>query len=658
MAKKSLLDIFQSKLSPSRVLSEEGADLIRLLDEPQGWERFLRAVGGKTFTQPFATFHTEFWDWYWQLTLLRRERKPLSREILTFLAGWSRGGGKSANVEWACIVEGAMGLEGYVLYVSLTQASANSHVGDIRKRLESDEVSRYFPDLAEPMMGKHHNQYGWRQDFLMTKGGWAIRPVGLDTAVRGFREGDLRPTLIVFDDIDDYNLSLAEVQGNLGIIARSILPSGTPNTIHLIAQNLIAEHCAVNQIYTGKTDVLGDHLASVYKAFDDLTIEKQIDEKTGKSTYEITTCTPTWEGMDIDAARINLNKSGLEAFYAEYQHDFSLDQSEKVVPEFDDTSFPPLHVITWEQFHEKFGTYQRIPSHWQAGLGLDIGYTAEHLAAWTWMCVSAEDAEIPFAHFVYRGMTFTGKSLTEQVDAVLNGTDEVHGLLYKDDQGNIYDERDQYVTSKMSHEKLGERMILNREYEFNFSTCQFGKEDGVPQWRTLLRVDKHQPHPFHADEKLADGTYALGRPSMFYVVEAGQLTIPRNDAGLAVHRAQLGAWRRRKVTLTNSGVSDALPMKYKDDANDSTRMLLVEDILNATPLTKLQRRRLALKEATRTSDLTLNKGNDDYGGILMRRKMEIREIELAEQREQERIARVVVGVLGSPAVSPRFRKRF
>lgn len=648
MAKdRDLFGIFKDKLTPSRQLTNQGETLIRLLDEEDGWDEFLHLVGPKTFSKGFANFHEEFWEWYWHLTRLRRDKHKLNKEVLSFLAGWSRGAGKSSIVEWACIVEGAMGLSGYVLYVSLTQASANSHVADIRKRLESEEIARYFPDLASPLIGKHSNQYGWRQDFLMTKGGWAIRPVGLDVAVRGFREGDLRPTLIVFDDIDDYNLSIAAVEGNLGVIARSILPSGTPETIHLIAQNLIAEHCAVNQIYTHKTDILQDHIASVYPGFTELEVEKVIDEKTGKPTYEIVKGVPTWDGMDMDAARVNLNKSGKEAFYAEYMHDFSLDQSEKVIPEYDDE----IHVITWEQFYEMFGTYKKIPKHWQAAVGLDIGYTAEHLAAWTWMCVSAEDSELPYAHFVYRGMCFTGKSLNEQVEAVKAK------IIYRDDAGQMYDEREQYVSAKMSHEKLGERIVLNREYEFNFSPCDFGKEDGIPQWRSLLRVDSRKPHPFHPDEKGADGKYILGRPSIFYIVDQEQAAIPIDDEGLVIHRAQVASWRRRKVQLTNTGVMDAIPMKYKDDANDSTRMLLAEEILTATPLTKIQLRRAALKEATRSSDLTLRKGNADYGGVLMRRQMEIAEIERSERQEEERIARLVVNIIQAPAISDRFRRR-
>lgn len=649
MNKRGIFDIFRDTLTPSRQLSAEGSSLVDLLDDDDGWQPYLRTLGPSTFSQPFAEFHIEFWDWYWRLTRMRRDKVSLADERLTFLAGWPRGGGKSSNVEWACIAEGTMGLPGYVLYVSLTQASASAHVADIRKRLESSGISRYFPDLSEPKMGKHGNRYGWRDDFLLTKGGWAIRPIGLDVAVRGFRVEDLRPTMIVFDDIDDYGLSIANVESNLQTIARSILPSGTPSTLHLIAQNLIADHCAVNKIATGRSDILTDHVPSIHKAFEELEVEKIIDEVTGKPSYEITHAIPSWEGMDINAAKVNLNKSGLEAFYAEYQHDFTLDQSEYVVPEFDDA----VHVIAWTQFDAMFKTSGHIPVHWQAGIGLDIGYTADHQTAWTWLTVSAEDSDLPYAYFIYRGLTFTGKQFDEQIEVVLE-----HIKRRDMSTGRIIDERDQYLVSKMSHEKLGERMSLNRTYDFQFSPAQFKKEDGIPQWRSLLRPDKRKPHPFHDDVKLADGTYQLGRPSLFYVVADDQIVIPRDDKGLATHRAQTKEWRRRKVSLTNSGIQQADPMKYKDDAADSIRMLLAEEFLTATALTDLQRKRSMLRDAIGRDDLLLipkETVRDDYTGILMKRQMEFAEVEKAIKEESDKKLKIISNIIQAPAIGRRFR---
>jgi hypothetical protein len=657
-----ILQHIRANLGGAAQATPAGNQLIDLVHHEEGWDEFLHTVGRNTFTKSFADYHIQFWSWYWRLTAKRKRGEPLTQEQLTFLALWARGCGKSANIEWACIVEGAMGLEGYVLYVCSTQSSANSHVADIRRRLESDDVATYFPHLSDPEIGKHGNRYGWRQDFLITKGGWAIRPVGLDVAVRGLREEDLRPTMIVFDDIDTYTMTPQTAEENLRRIARDILPSGTANTIQLVAQNLIAEHCSVNQIYTGRTDILTDHEVSFRPAFtpETLVIHTNIDIETGRTRHRIDeNSQPTWEAFSIAEAQQALNKSGLESFMAEYQHDFTFDKSDKVIPEYLDY---PVHVISWSQFEEKFKTRYHVPTHWQIGVGLDIGYTASHLSAWTWIAVASEDSKLPNARFRYRGRTFTGVSINDQAEEILRS------VRFPVNGGRQHhDERDQYTVCKMSHEKKGERIILNREYQFVFGECSFRSEDGIPQWRDLLRVDKSQAHPFHEDRqlsaeecerlKLPIGSYNLGRPNFFDVVEDDQLQVPRDDNGLAIHRAQTINWKRKRVVMTANGMGVDKPMKEEDDANDSTRMILAEDSMSATPLTSRQRQVNQLIQAVGQENLVIPKGNADYNGILMGRQMILRELEIKKDEETSRIAELVRKVLIEPPRTLSMGKR-
>jgi hypothetical protein len=649
---EQLFDQFRRNLIPSKEknVSAYGVELLELLKDEKGWERFLTSVGSRTFTGAFSFFHEEFWEWYWRLTKARVQREKLSKETLTFLAGWARGGGKSSNVEWACITEGAVGLDGYILYVCETQSSANSHVAEIRQRIESEDVASAFPHLANPKIGRHGNQFGWRQDFLITEGGWAIRPVGLDVAVRGLRIGDIRPTMIVFDDIDSHNASAAVREDNLSIISRSILPAGTKNTIKLIAQNLISEDTIVNRIYTGKTDVLSDHIASVYPAFEELQIDTRIDAETGKTKHLITSARPTWESMDLEAAQRFLNDSGLEAFYSEYQHDFTLDKQDRVIPEYQDF---PTHVITWSQFEAKFKTRYHVPRHWQTALGLDIGFTQTHLSAWTWVACASMDSGLPNAIFRYRGKTFMGKSIDEQAEEIKR----IMQASFKDRRE--FSEFDQLVACRMSHEKLGERMVLNRNYGFSFMPCEFGKEDGVPQLRNLLRVDKSQPHPFHEDTyDEAAKEWKLGRPNFFDVVEDDQLSNPRDDDGLAIQRAQISNWKRRRVQITASGFQDAIPMKLEDDTIDSLRMLFAQTMVHASPLTDAQRMESRLRAGLQKDGVEVKLGQEDYPEVIMARVMAIRELEKKEEERTNRVVAIAKSLVdSSPRLSPRFRKK-
>jgi hypothetical protein len=642
-----VLGIFKNILAPSRQLTPEGAELIDLLDDPEGWRVFLPRVGKSSFKSEFSKFHADFWNWYWHLTYLRKKGLPITQEKLTFIAAWGRGNAKSTVVEWASLIEGMMGLDGYVLYVSLTQASAESHVAAIRKRLESSDISYYFPDMANPAMGRHKNRFGWRQNFLQTESGWSIRPLGLDTAVRGLKEEDLRPSIIIFDDIDGYKMSPDVVQANLDTIARDILPAGTSNTIQLVANNLIGEHTATNRIINGlETTVMADHEPSVYPAFEKIEVEKVIDRQSGEPAYVITECVPIWKQFDQEAARVNLNKLGLEAFMAEYQHDFSLDKSDKVIPEYDEK----IHVITWSQFMTMFPDTPLmgyVPQHWQVGVGLDVGFTDTHISGWSWLAMSAEDSRLPFCHFRYRVKTYIGESMNEQaqdVQGIINYTDPKTGQIWK--------ESNQYATMKMSHEALNERKVLQREYEMLFGIAKFGKEDGIPQWRSLLRVDKRLPHPFHKDTlDAATGFWKLGRPNFFDVIWDDDVNAPKSRGDMAIAIYQIKNWQRVRPKLTSTGQQDAKPMKWEDDVNDSTRMVLAEQTLHATPLSATQRKLNALRSVAGTDDLSkiqITMGAEDYQGQLMRARMYWREIEMRQEEEARKGAGVLAGLIKPP----------
>lgn len=547
------------------------------------WEIWLHAVAPKTFTGNFASFHSRFWSWYWQITAKRRMGFSLSIEEMIFLAIWARGCGKSSTVEWAAIAEGALVGSGYVLYVSGTQRLAENHVDSIRSRLEGEEIAKYYPALANPQIGKFGNQRGWRQDILITDGGWAIRPMGLDVGVRGGKQGDLRPTLIVMDDIDDPHDSPLVIERKLETISRSIIPAGGPDTVILFAQNLIHRNSVLNQILTRRSSVLADRIVSgPIPAFTDLQIETRQTDDGPRNV--IVAGTPTWEAFDMVECQKSLSKSGLEAFYAEYQHDFEALEEGRVIPEYDEK----LHVITWSQFSEVFKVNWRVPSHWNRDVGHDVGYTKGHQSAWTWICTSAEDSEIPGLSFRYRGLTFSEIGCDEQALAVI-GIMAAHGERIGGPG---------YGNWRMSHEALSERMTYAK-HGLRFLPAKSGKTAGVAQWRHCLRPDKSKAHPFHKDEQLPDGTWKLGRPALYDIVDDDQLYEPRDDKGLKTHRRQILDWKYAPDRISVTGMLDAVPMKIDEDSVDSSRMILAEWPAGPAPLTAEQRMENRLPEAVR-----------------------------------------------------------
>jgi hypothetical protein len=537
---------------------------------------------------------------------------------MVFLAIWARGQGKSSNVEWAAITEGAWIGKGYVLYVSGTQRQAKDHVLSIRERIETENVAARFPHLGRPKVGKYGNQYGWSQDILITNGGWAIRPMGLDEGIRGGKVGETRPTLIILDDVDDHSDSPLVVENKLAAISRSIIPAGGKNTVILGAQNLIHRNSIFNQILTRKTSVLSRRKVSgPFPAFDDLAIETRSTDAGPRNV--ITAGVPTWKDIDLAACQKFLDDSGRESFLAEYQHDFSAIEERRVISEYDER----LHVITWSMFESLFGA-RHVPQHWERAVGLDVGYTEGHLSAWTWIATSAANSRVPGLRFRYRGMTFVEPILDEMADAVREAM--------KPDGDRRFDEAALIQIWRMSHEQKGARLTLRAKHDLPFISGKSGKHDGIEQWQHYLRPDKTKPHPFWPDEQLDDGRYRLGRPHFFDVVDDDQLVSPRDDRGLKTHREQVLAWRYRKVKQTDTGLQDEQPVKAFEDSCDSTRFITAEWGPEAAPLTTNERIEESLSAGVRREAIAKLEGDArDFAELTRDRAVKERKREDREQ---------------------------
>jgi len=540
------------------------------------------------------------------------------------MALWGRGLAKSSNVEWTAIGEGALIGYGYVGYVCGTQQQADEHVAEIQKRLESDAVSEHYPGLSRPKISEHGNQYGWRQNFLLTASGWAIRPIGLNTKFRGGRVGDLRPTMLIFDDLDEIDDSLSVTDKKIARISGSILPAGTENTVVLVAQNPIHKNSVVNQIYTRRIDVLADRTiigGKLIPSFEEIDIQTR-QTPTGPRNV-IVSAKPTWEHLNLRAAQVFLGRSGLERFKSEYQHDFSGVEQKRVIPEFDEA----IHVISWSQFEAVFGC-RYIPKHWYREVGHDIGYTREHLSSWSFVATSAMNSKIPNLKFLYRGLNFTEPLLDDMAAAVVE--------ILKPDPGaeRYFDERDLISKWKMSHEKKGERMTYRAKYQLPFTAVDFSKSDGISQWRHFLRADHTIKHPFLEDEKLDDGRYLLGCPAYYYIVDDDQQAVARDDAGLLNHRREVLNWEYRKSVQTDTGLSVEQPVKAFDDAADSQRMITCTWGPNATELTPAEEQEEALPAHAKIETIAKVEDDQTRSQLLLARRAAVQKYE-DDKRKKE-----------------------
>jgi len=543
-------------------------------DEALGYEHWLRKFGPHTFTGTFAWFHHAFWQWYWPIALQVQDGFQPDLNDLVCLLPWSRDTGKSSHSEWSAIAEGALIRKGYVLWVSAKQEQAQEHVTSIRERIESEKIGKVYPWLGKPKVGTHGNRFGWGKEFLMTDGGWAVRPAGLDAYLRGGKVLDMRPTLIIVSDVDEIGDSPSVVQNKEQMLTRSVLPMGSASTRIIFDQNPIHANSVMNRILTRTSSALSMRRVIGLRdqpipAFENIRIEFQQTDHGPR--HIIVGGTPTWPDMDINKCQAFLDRSGYEAFMAEYQHDLEIAQEPRVLPEYDDRVLR-LHVITWSQFEARYH-HRRIPSDWAGSVGLDLGYTTAHKSSWTFTAKVPQAYELAGSIFRYRGRSFTGLGIDEQAITV-------RSELWPKENIDI---------QMMSHEKLGERLVLAQKHGWHFQPCDSAKEAGVPQWRHFLRPDRSQPHPFHRDEKTLDGLWKLGRPAWFDIVEDDQFIAPRDDRGLKRHRDGAYNWRKVPVKLTDKGYTVEQPAKLDDDENDSTRMVLSRFGPVEQPMTQAQK---------------------------------------------------------------------
>jgi hypothetical protein len=589
--------------------------------ESRGFEVWLKTLGARTFTGSFSYFHREKWAWYWRITMKRLRGEPLADDELAFLAIWFRGGGKSSHVEWACIAEGAVLGEGYVLYACETEGQALDHVAAIRDRLESSEIAYYYPGLASPEVGLHGNQIGWSKDYLATASGWGIIPVGLEQGIRGGRKKDLRFTMIVLDDVDSEKDSPAQVEKKIKVISRSILPAGQADTITLFAQNLIDEDSVLNQIYTRRTDVLSERIVSgPVKAFEDLELE--VDET--NHVWRIKSCAPTWPDIDMAAARRFLAKSGRSAFLAEYQHDFTDDRTEKVLPNWDDD----VHVITEEEFEAIYGA-KEPPDRWYKYGGNDWSKTksAYHANVSASLTVAGQFDPLPGFIFMFNALSYEAGTLADDVglamlktisptvtvegvvrewEELVQAQFEREGLsryvpspterlrLERETLAKVIPqyvrpllEKKRYKRFRGSHEQANDALrIYNDCFGLPFQPANPGEGGGIEWINHYQKVDYERPHPFKPGQ--------MGYARFFLVVKKEQAAYPSAVTPDRLHgsdlaRYQFKHWRNRPIKVSESGAIEYGPMKMNDDYGNLLMMQFFDGAPQAAPMTEGER---------------------------------------------------------------------
>lgn len=575
--------------------------------EAQGVEVWLKTLAPDSFNQPFSTEQLQFWEHFWALLHKRKRGEELTPDERNIIFPIHRAGGKSTVAEMAAIAEGCILGKGFVLYLSDSQLLAEEHLYSVKAILENGHFAEYYPAMSKPKTSAStHTQQKFTQDTIITENGWGMTARGITGNVRGGRLGTLRFTLIINDDIDSLNDSLAVIEKKKRIIARSVFPAMDKKLgVTIFAQNLISENSVVSQIVHRKTDILSERTiigdAKGVKAFKELELDV-VQRPDGSSVWQINNAVPSWPYFNINDAKSFLALSGKEAFLAEYQHEFD-ERSGRVISNYNEEA----QIITWSEFERVTGS-KCIPSHWNAVCGLDVGYSDgmhPHYSAWVFIAVGAMNSPLANKHFIYRARTFRNTSIDDQAieiwKDILPSKDkpvaeyavdtstfpplrEKFGLIGGETGGQV-------KHWQISHEKTGEMLTLRQRYGLPFVKQQnFKATDGIAQWNTMSLPDFSQPNPFKDDEQCEDGQWLIGCPQLFYIVDDAQYEVPVDDKGLKVAREQIQGWEWVKTKITETGLTEERPSKINDDVCDVIKTLLhYLQAAYATELTPLEK---------------------------------------------------------------------
>lgn len=300
------------------------AEVVRQVEA--SWRSWLAVVApGHVIFEP-AMYHAQFWDWAWGVG---EGTRPFP-----FVGIWPRGAGKSTCAELACVLWGARQARHYVLYVSSTQERADDHVATIARLLESVEVGRHYPRLAQRALSRYGSALGWRRNRLRTESGLTVDALGLDVASRGVKIDAHRPDAMVLDDVDEHADSDKLVAMHIDTITRALLPAGAPNCAILAVQGLVHPRGVFSHLARVATQPGGEPIPDIdwltdrvisgpHPAVVGLSYEMAAPRLDGGvRPWVITGGEATWPaGMGIELCQAVMNRDGPTSFLVERQHE-------------------------------------------------------------------------------------------------------------------------------------------------------------------------------------------------------------------------------------------------------------------------------------------------------------------------------------------------
>lgn len=281
------------------------------------WQEWVAACFPHVFTRPVGWFHVPVWDHVWSATA---DAAPVPPSIVLSVF---RGGAKSSTAEAAVVALLASKRRKYCVYVSGTQNAADDHVGSLAGlAMGSSALGVWHPEMGSAYLDDKARQSRWNAKRVEFGNGAVVDAAGLDTKIRGKKTGEMRPDLIVLDDIDEPTDSARVTARKLARLD-GILGGGAPaaGTLVLFIQNPLARDSIMSQVLDHRVDILADRITvGPVPMIANATYDP---DENGKPVLD---GDPTWpEVWPLEAARADMARMGVRGYRRENQHDTDQD---------------------------------------------------------------------------------------------------------------------------------------------------------------------------------------------------------------------------------------------------------------------------------------------------------------------------------------------
>ena len=149
----------------------------------------------------------------------------------------------------------------FVLIVSQTQQQARFHLSNIKEELEQNTL------LTHDFNIRIDHEDEWRYDSLVLSGfGARVHSVSIGESMRGLREKQYRPDLIICDDIEDLNSVKTQDSRDYTFdwFNKTLVPMGKPSTKIMVVGNLLHEDSFIMRM---QEKFKNDSKDKVFKAY-------------------------------------------------------------------------------------------------------------------------------------------------------------------------------------------------------------------------------------------------------------------------------------------------------------------------------------------------------------------------------------------------------